>query len=135
ILTFDQSYLEIEFEEAYALHFFAGFDWPISGDLIYASGRWIMDCGHDPYKTEIHPPFLMSNMRTQKRPDGTLQTVAYIWVTGYYPGDPIDVDLWPPPRPTPDAILNLSKPLDKDAAFGLSVSVSMSYAGARARFT
>ena len=56
-------------------------------------------------------------------------------MTGYYPGDPIDVDLWPPPRPTPDAILNLSKPLDKDAALGLSVSVSMTYAGARARFT
>jgi hypothetical protein len=135
ILTFDQSTLEVEFEAYYAQYFFVGWGWPLRGDLIFVNGRWIMDCGHSPYKTEIHPPFLMSNMRTQKRKDGTLETIADMWITGYYPGDPVDVDLWPPPRPTPDAFLTLTKPLDSDAALGLNVAVSTSFTGGRARFT
>jgi hypothetical protein len=133
ILTFDQSTIEIEFEAFYARAMFARLGWPVRGDLIYVNGRWIMDCGHSPYKTEIHPPFLMSYMRTQ-RTGGTLETVAQIWVTGYYPGDPIDLDLWPPPRPTPDAFLTVIRPTD-DAGVGLSVTVSTSFSGARARFT
>lgn len=135
ILTFDQSYLEIEFEACYARHFFVALGWPLAGDLIYANGRWIMDCAHSPFKTEIHPPFLMSNMRTHKRSDGTSETLADIWVTGYFPGDPIDVDLWPPPRPSPDAFLTVIRPKESDAALGVNVTLSTSYSGARARFT
>jgi hypothetical protein len=135
ILTFDQSTLEIEFEAYYARHFFVYLGWPLAGDLIYANGRWIMDCGHSPYKTEIHPPFLMSNMRTHKRTDGTSETVADIWVTGYYPGDPIDLDLWPPPRPTPDAFLTVVRPKDQDAALGVNLQLTTSFAGARVHYT
>jgi hypothetical protein len=134
ILTFDQGDLEIEFERIYAQTFFVRFTWPLSGDLIYVNGRWIVDCGHTPFKTEIHPPFLMSQMRTQKLAQGGLQTIAEIWVNGYYPGDPIELDLWPPPRPTPDAFLTVIRPTD-DAGLGLSVSLSTSFTGARARFT
>jgi hypothetical protein len=29
---------------------------PGVGDQVYMKGRWIYDCGHPPYRTEIHPP-------------------------------------------------------------------------------
>jgi Bacterial Ig domain/LGFP repeat len=134
-VTPDQTYLEVEFEEAYALHFFVGWGWPAEGDLIYANGRWIVDCGHVPYKSEIHPPFLTSHMHSQRRPDGTPETVAEIWVNGYYPGDPIDLDLWPPPRPSPNAFLTVIKPQDADAALGVSVALTSSFSGAHVHFT
>jgi len=134
-VTVDQTYFEIEFESYYANYFFAGWGWPIAGDLVFASGRWIMDCGHSPVRAEIHPPYLMSHVNTRKRNDGRLETVAEIWITGYYPGSPIDVDLWPPPRPSPNAILTLTKPLDSDAAFGVNVALTTSFNGARIRFT
>jgi len=135
ILTFDQTTLEIEFEEHYAQAFFAAFNWPIAGDLIFSSGRWIMDCGHSPFKTEIHPPFLTAAMETAQRADGTAQTVADIWVNGYFPGDAISFDIWPPPRPTPDAFLTVTRPVDAQAALGLSLSLTTSNTGARVTFT
>src|SRR5450759_4917641 len=64
LTTEDQTYLEMEFEAYYAGYFFAGWGWPIAGDLIFTNGRWIMDCGHEPYKAEIHPPYLWSSMST-----------------------------------------------------------------------
>jgi hypothetical protein len=30
--------------------------WPIVGDRVWMKGRYIWDCGHRPYKNEIHPP-------------------------------------------------------------------------------
>jgi hypothetical protein len=134
LLLAGQRELEIEFEAYYAGYFFAGWGWPTAGNLILTNGRHIFDCGHTPYNTEIHPPYLTSHIATRKRTDGGLETVAEIWVNGYFPGEPIDVDLWPPPRPTPDAYLTVTRPTD-DAALGLSVTTSTSYSGARARFT
>jgi hypothetical protein len=135
LTTEDQTYLEMEFEAYYAGYFFAGWGWPIAGDLIFTNGRWIMDCGHEPYKAEIHPPYLWSSMSTRKRADGSLETVAEIWVNGYFPGDPVDVDIWPPPRPSPDAFLTVTRPVDAGAAYGVTVALTSSYAGARARFS
>ncbi len=135
ISTFDQTYLEIEFEEYYALYFFVGWGWPIAGDLIYANGRWIMDCGHEPFKTEIHPPFLMAHTRGRTRDGGGIEDVTEIWITGYYPGDPIEVNLWPPPRPTPDSYLTVIKPVDAESALDIEVGITTSYAGAKAKFS
>jgi hypothetical protein len=137
LITEDQTYLELEWEAYYTGYFFAGWGWPIAGDLIFTSGRWIMDCGHHSpgFKAEIHPPFLTSHMFTQKRADGSLETVAEIWINGYFPGDPIDVDIWPPPRPTPDAFLTVTRPVDAGAALGLSVALTTSFSGATAHFT
>jgi hypothetical protein len=135
LTTEDQTYLEMEFEAYYARYFFVGWGWPIAGDLIFTNGRWIMDCGHEPYKAEIHPPYLWSSMSTRKRADGSLETVAEIWVNGYFPGDPVDVDIWPPPRPSPDAFLTVTRPVDAGAAYGVTVALTSSYAGARARFS
>jgi hypothetical protein len=33
---------------------------PANGDTIAAYGRWIIDCGHGDFHTEIHPPALLS---------------------------------------------------------------------------
>ena len=71
----------------------------------------------------------------RKRPDGRLETLAEIWVNGHYPGAEMIVDLWPPPRPSPDAFLTLTKPVDAGAAMGLSLALTTSYSGARIRFT
>lgn len=133
--TPDQTYMEIEFEAYYGRYFFAGWGWPVAGDLVVTNGRWIMDCGHSPVKAEIHPPYLMSHSRMRRRPDGRLETLAEIWVTGHYPGAEMIVDLWPPPRPSPDAFLTITKPVDAGAATGLTLSMTTSYSGARIRFT
>ncbi len=34
------------------------------GDRVVIYGRWIVDCGHKDFHTEIHPPLLMANGRT-----------------------------------------------------------------------
>ncbi len=133
--TTEQTYMEIEFEAYYARYFFAGWGWPVPGDLVVTNGRWIMDCGHSPVRAEIHPPYLVAHSRMRKRPDGRLDTLAEIWVTGHYPGAEMIVDLWPPPRPSPDAFLTLTKPLDEGAATGLTLELTSNYSGARIRFT
>lgn len=30
--------------------------WPVQGDRAWVMGRHVFDCGHPPYRTEIHPP-------------------------------------------------------------------------------
>jgi hypothetical protein len=46
-----------------------------SGDRVAVFGRWIVDCGHDPFTSEIHPPLLLA--RAQSTPDnGTHSTVV-----------------------------------------------------------
>ena len=49
--------IKTEYEVSYAAmaHNFLGA--PAVGDLIHTTGRWIVDCGHDTYKTELHPIF------------------------------------------------------------------------------
>ena len=44
-------------EEPIAL--FLGPDEPFQGDLVTVHGRRIVDCGHCPYRAEIHPPDLV----------------------------------------------------------------------------
>jgi hypothetical protein len=107
----------------------------VSGDLVHTNGRWIIECGHPEFKAEIHPPFMMTHVRTGKRPGGEPETVAEIWVNGYFPGEPIDIDLWAPPRPSPDAFLLVSKPVDAQAALGLSIATTISAPGAHVKFT
>jgi hypothetical protein len=95
-------------------------DWPLVGDLFFAAGRWIIDCGHTPYRTELHPIFMFAKMKSE-RFGGHLTTRADIWVNGWYPGDAIEFDIFPPPRPSPDSTLTLNKPVDADAAFNVNV--------------
>lgn len=39
-------------------------DRPVNGDRVAVFGRWIIDAGHQPFHTEIHPPLLMAYART-----------------------------------------------------------------------
>jgi hypothetical protein len=65
----------------------------------------------------------------------TLASVAEIWVNGYFPGEPVDIQLWAPPRPSPDAVLAVRKPVDADAALGVNVAFSINNTGVTIRFT
>ncbi len=125
--------LELEWEWYFSNYFFVKYTTPLAGDLMFAAGRWIVDCGHDSFTTEIHPPSLVAFMRTNGQPG----TEAYIWVNGFYTGAALDVNITPPPRPAPNAFLVANKPLDQDAAVGLNVGFSSdddAFAFVRAHF-
>jgi len=135
--------LEIEFENAYYNHFGVGWDWPKIGDLLFVSGRWIIDCGHDAddstsvleFNSEIHPPAVIAIMRTVEH-EGHQATRADIFVTGWYAGDPVEFDIFPPPRPSPDAFLTVVKPVDSEATRNVSIDWTFpSFMGAHVRFT
>jgi hypothetical protein len=112
--------IELEFEYGRAAHMFAlkaptgETHEPKRGDLVFASGRWILDCGHSPFQTEIHPPFALTYSRTVLGPPQ--RTLAFVWVNGWYLGEAFDVDLYPPPRPSPTHTLSVTKPNDAEAA-------------------
>jgi hypothetical protein len=99
----------IEWERHFSQAFLLPFQ-PHPGDLVFVSGRYIVDCGHDTpnWKTEIHPPSVVAFMRTETY-NGRLSTRAQIWVNGFYSGDPVEFDIIPPPRPSPTATLGLVK--------------------------
>jgi hypothetical protein len=112
--------IKIEYEAYYARAADVTLDWPQAGDLVFTAGRWIIDCGHDTYHSELHPIFMRAKMKTEAY-DGQKATRADIWVNGWFPGDTLEFDVFPPPRPSPDAQLVLIKPFDADAALGLGV--------------
>ena len=112
--------LEIEYEIYFSTFFFAQYDQVRPGDFVTATGRWIVDCGHDDYHTEIHPLFFMAYTRTEQH-QGRAATAAFLWVNGFYTGDPIEVDIYPPPRPSPEASLVIEKPRDDLAAVDVQV--------------
>ena len=132
------TYVELEYEQYYAQAAHIFLDWPLMGDLIFSAGRWIIDCGHTPYRSELHPIFMFAKMKSEQF-QGHLATRCDIWVNGWYPGDPIEFDIFPPPRPSPDALLTVVKPVDEDAAFNVNVEFAILPAGtvnhARVRFT
>jgi hypothetical protein len=110
MLAPDLDNVAVEYERVHAQHFHVGYDEPLVGELIYASGRMIVDCGHLPFKTEIHPPSVLAKVRTVDL-DGRPATQADIWATGFYSGEPVEFEIMPPPRPSPTATLNLVHPL------------------------
>jgi hypothetical protein len=115
--------MELEFEYYFARYFFlfVALVEPQPGDLLFASGRWIIDCGHPDYGSEIHPPSVLAYMNTKDTTSPSPTTMASIWVNGFYPGDPVDIDIFPPPRPAPNASLVIEKPKDSDAALDVNV--------------
>lgn len=134
--------VKVEYERFYS----DGAIWlglPHKGDLIFTAGRWVIDCAHDTYKTELHPIFMFAKMRTvttltdpftglvNPNPFGGTSlnpvpaTQADIWVNGWYPGDPIEFDLQPPPRPSPDATLAVNRPVDAQAASGVNIQFTL----------
>ncbi|WP_430108849.1 LGFP repeat-containing protein [Paenibacillus sp. B1-33] len=96
--------MEIETEAYFLNYYIAEWGSPLRGDLLFVSGRWIIDCGHSPYNSEIHPPSILAFMRTGTH-YGKPATVATVFVLGFYTGDPVEIDIFPPPRPSPDATI------------------------------
>lgn len=112
--------MEMEWESK----FFPFFFWPTAGDRVWMEGRWIFDCGHPPYRTEIHPPQAVAFTRFNSIifpgdsvPSDTVKTTIYIHGRGGYYNTPVggknyEFDVTLPPKPSPDAkvrtvILNL----------------------------
>ncbi len=136
--------IKTEYEVAFAAlaHNFLGA--PAVGDLIHTTGRWIVDCGHDTYKTELHPIFSYAKMKTVISEtngftgleddlfNGKSATRIAIWVNGWFPGgdnNAIEFDIFPPPRPSPDAALHVVKPVDNAAGgYQAAEDVTMEFA-------
>lgn len=62
------------------------------GNRVAVFGRWILDCGHEPFRTEIHPPLLMAVASTQKEIDGSLGTRVLFTSRPYLVGQRYTVD-------------------------------------------
>ena len=110
--------VQVEFERVHFQHQLVAYGDPTPGEMVFASGRFIVDCGHGPkFKTEIHPPSVYVAVRTATF-NGRPATQADIWVNRFFPGgdapaDAVEFDIHPPPRPSPRALLGVSTPGDQ----------------------
>lgn len=116
-VNFENS-LEMELEnELCVMQWFFGATggFPFPGDLVTVTGRWIADCGHqlgpnnNEFKTEIHPWELFSRAETVSLASMGFSfdanaTFAPIDVNGIIVTG-ATVDIYPPPRPSPNAQL------------------------------
>jgi hypothetical protein len=93
------------------------------GDKLFVAGRWISDCGCHPfigslpadwckstYRSEIHPPAVMINMHTEERLGQPTTVGEILYFDWWYPNEVVEVDIYPPPRPSPDYILSVVIP-------------------------
>lgn len=108
-----QKVIECEWETKYFPEEF----FPSPGDTSWTIGRYIFDCGHPPYRTEIHPPKGVAFTRLSPYtfngdtvPSMTNKTAVYFNSHGGYFYDPIggqdytfQVPL--PPKPSATAVL------------------------------
>jgi hypothetical protein len=105
--------MEVEWESK----FFPPPFWPAPGDRAWMLGRWIFDCGHPPYRTEIHPPRAVAFTRPEPiifpgdtRPSQSNLTHVYIHGRGGYYQRRVedrnyDFDVPLPPRPAQPSTL------------------------------
>ena len=117
--------VQVEFERVDFQHQLVAYGDPTVGDLIFAAGRFVVDCGHggdhlDSFKTEIHPPGVYTAVKMVTH-NGKPATQADIWVNWFFSGgtaptDAVDFDIFPPPRPSPQATLAASTPGDQNEA-------------------
>jgi hypothetical protein len=93
--------------------------WPSVGDRVWMMGHLIWDCGHPPYRIEIHPPTAVAFTHVQptifsgdNRP--SLTSITHIFINGHggYINTPVpsrqpyNFDIPLPPKPSPDAIFH-----------------------------
>jgi hypothetical protein len=106
------------------------------GDLVYVRGRHIMDCGHPPYRSEIHPPSIIADMRRKRSSRyGAIQTRAQVWVNSLFEGGPVTFSLWAPPRPNARAELVVLKTRDDNSANNIGVDWTTTPTGVDLTFT
>ena len=63
-----------------------------------------------------------------------------LWVNRFFiggdaPSDAVEFDVWPPPRPTPQALLGVTKPVDQTAAITVTYREQAPYGPVRVRIT
>lgn len=103
-----QDFVQVEFELAFAKPWFVTHNaWPQLGDLVHVVGRHIADCGHAPVKSEIHPPGVMMVSRSGIYNDKRA-TENHFWVNQWFTGNRTVVHYYAPPRPAPNADLNVT---------------------------
>ncbi len=73
---------------------------PEPADRISMTGRWVVDCGHDDWHSELHP--IESLVATHAEGSAV---VASVVITGDWPGGELELDVWPPARPSAAAML------------------------------
>jgi hypothetical protein len=108
---------EIEFEADFAQDYFRNFQ-PQPGDLVTVHGRRIVDCGHCPYRSEVHPPDLAIVERSivfnpvfSNTGDPQFRsTDAYLWANAFLPNAdgviaPVAAVVHAPPRTSATAVL------------------------------
>ena len=76
--------------------YFPSLFWPAVGDQVWMVGRWVFDCGHPPYRTEIHPPKAVAFTRFEPTiipgetyPAWTNRTYVYVHGQGGYYQSPV----------------------------------------------
>jgi hypothetical protein len=132
--------VQIEFERVDFQAQLVKYGDPTVGDLIFASGRFIVDCGHGPkFKTEIHPPSVYVAVKSVTR-NGKPSTQADIWVNRFFaggdgPNDAVEFDIYPPPRPMPQATLSASTPGNQTGAVTVTFRSMGPYGPFRVRVT
>ncbi|MFL6546621.1 MAG: LGFP repeat-containing protein, partial [Candidatus Udaeobacter sp.] len=132
--------VQIEFERVDAQAHLVGYGDPTPGELVFVSGRYIVDCGHGPkFKTEIHPPSVYTTVRSTTL-NGRPATEADIWVNRFFSGgsaptDAIDFDIYPPPRPTPQALLGASTPGNQSGAVSVTFTPMAPFGPVRVHVT
>jgi hypothetical protein len=136
--------VQIEFERVDFQHQLVGYGDPTPGDLVFASGRYVVDCGHgghnrDSFKTEIHPPSVYVAVKSVTR-NNKPATQADIWVNWFFPGgdsptDAVEFDIYPPPRPSPQATLAATSPGDQNEAVSVIFKPLFPFGPVRVRVT
>lgn len=132
--------VQLEFERVHFQHQLVAYGDPTPGDMVFTSGRFIVDCGHGPkFKTEIHPPSVYTAVRTATF-RGRTATQADIWVNRFFaggdaPGDAVEFDISPPPRPSPQAIMEVSTPGDQMEAVRVTFKPIFPFGPVRVRVT
>lgn len=134
-----RDHVAIEFERVHANYFTTGYGEPRPGEMVFASGRFIADCGHAPIKTEIHPPSVLAVLRTVTH-GGRPATQADIWVNAFFPGgtraeDAVEFEVHPPPRPSPSAVLGFVYPTDPGIRVRVAFLSAPTFGPVRVRVT
>jgi hypothetical protein len=118
---------EVEIEDYFIAYFLGVVHKPDAGELLMAAGRWIVDCAHpEQLNTEVHPPSILASTITDTLFTHDV-TRAFIWVNGFFSGDEFSFDLFPPPRPSPQAHLFVVKPVGVEGEGITRESASGSY--------
>jgi hypothetical protein len=132
--------VQVEFERVDFQHQLVAYGDPTPGDLVFASGRYIVDCGHGPkFKTEIHPPSVYTAVRSATH-NGRPATEADIWVNRFFtggtaPADAVEFDIDPPPRPSPQSLLGASTPANQTGAVRVTFTPIFPFGPVRVRVT